>query len=94
MRGFLALGRVRRCQPEAFVTEASLSRMLCEQVRRLVFPKAVREAFVASIRDSRREIDSDLGLRVAAAQARAERLARLLAAAYEDKLDGRIVFSR
>ena len=81
---------VKRCQREAFVTETTLSRMFSDHVKRLAFPEAIREAFVASLRDSRREIDLDVRTRVAAAQARAERFGKLIAAAYEDKLEGRI----
>ncbi len=81
---------VKRCQRESFVNEATLSRLFCDQVKRLVFPEAIREAFVASLRDSRRDIDTDLRVRASAAQARAERLGKLIAAAYEDKLEGRI----
>ncbi len=45
---------------------------------------------MASLRDSCREVEVDVRARITAAQARLERVTRLINAAYEDKLEGRI----
>ena len=45
---------------------------------------------MGSLRDSRREVEVDVRTRITAAQARLERVTRLINAAYEDKLEGRI----
>ena len=45
---------------------------------------------MGSLRDSRREVEVDVRARITAAQARLERVSRLINAAYEDKLEGRI----
>jgi len=79
-----------RCRAEKFIPEAKLSAMFVAATRPLKLPEDVREAFVASLRDSRREVEVDARSRIAAAQARLERVTRLINAAYEDKLEGRI----
>ncbi len=79
-----------RCRREAFVPEARMSALFADAVRRLKLPDDIREAFVASLRDSRREVEVDVRTRITAAQARLERVSRLINAAYEDKLEGRI----
>ena len=79
-----------RCMREAFTSEAKLSAMFAAAVRPLRLPEDVREAFLASLRDSRRDIEVDVRARLQAAQARLERVTRLINAAYEDKLEGRI----
>ncbi len=79
-----------RCQREAFVSEAKLAAMFAAAVRPLKLPEDVREAFLASLKDSRRDIEVDVRARTVAAQARLERVTRLINAAYEDKLEGRI----
>jgi hypothetical protein len=80
----------RRCRRESFIPEARLSEMFAAHVRRLQLPEDVREAFIASLRSSRREIETDARERLVAAQGRLERLGNLINAAYEDKLEGRI----
>lgn len=64
--------------------------MFCEAVRPLKFPDDIREAFLGCLKDSRRDIEGDVKARVTAAQAKLERVTRLINAAYEDKLEGRI----
>jgi DNA invertase Pin-like site-specific DNA recombinase len=80
----------RRCRCEKYIAESALSRMLAQEVRRLRFPEDLREAFVASLRQSRRSMEEDARERIAAAQARHARAGRLIDAAYEDKLEGRV----
>ena len=79
-----------RCQREPFVSEAKIAAMFCEAVRPLKFPDDIREAFLGCLKDSRRDIEGDVKARVTAAQAKLERVTRLINAAYEDKLEGRI----
>ncbi|MFM2163427.1 MAG: hypothetical protein RLZZ383_2939, partial [Pseudomonadota bacterium] len=79
-----------RCRREAYVPETRMSALFADAVRRLKLPDDIREAFVASLRDSRREVEVDVRARITAAQARLERVSRLINAAYEDKLEGRI----
>ena len=80
----------KRCRRESFIPEARLSQMFAAHVRRLQLPEDVREAFIASLRSSRRDIEQDARERVVGAQTRLERLGKLINAAYEDKLEGRI----
>ena len=80
----------KRCRRESFVPEARLSEMFAAHVRLLKLPDDVREAFIASLRSSRRDIETDARERVVGAQSRLERLSKLIDAAYEDKLEGRI----
>ena len=80
----------KRCRRESFINEARLSEMFAAHVRRLQLPEDIREAFIASLRSSRREIEQDARERVVGAQTRLERLGKLINAAYEDKLEGRI----
>jgi hypothetical protein len=63
-------------------------------VRRLKFPDDIREAFVASLRDSRREVEVDVRTRITAAQARLERVSRLINAAYARYCRDRAAFLR
>jgi len=80
----------KRCRREIFIPEARLSEMFAAHVRRLQLPGDVREAFIASLRSSRRDIEQDARERVVGARTRLERLGKLINAAYEDKLEGRI----
>ncbi len=70
--------------------EAKLPEMFAAAVRPLKLPEDVREAFIASLKDSRRDVEVNARARITAAQARLERVSRLINAAYEDKLEGRI----
>ena len=79
-----------RCQREPFTSEAKLSAMFAAAIRPLKLPEDVREAFLASLKDSRRDIEVDVRTRVVSAQTRLDRVTRLINAAYEDKLEGRI----
>lgn len=67
-----------------------MSALFADAVRRLQLPDDIRAAFVASLRDSRREVEVDVRARITAAQARLERVSRVINAACEDKLEGRI----
>ncbi|MCB9779711.1 MAG: recombinase family protein [Alphaproteobacteria bacterium] len=80
----------KRCRRESFIPEARLSEMFAAHVRRLQLPEDIREAFIASLRSSRRDIEQDARERLVGAQTRLERLGKLIDAAYEDKLEGRI----
>ena len=79
-----------RCQREKFVREEKLSELFLEAVKVLVMPDDVREETIAVLKASRRDIAAETDRRLAEARARYDRLGRLIDAAYEDKLEGRI----
>ncbi|MCK6530599.1 recombinase family protein [Myxococcota bacterium] len=80
----------RRCAKEPFVREERLVEMLGDFLRPLKMPPALAEVAVKALKDSRRDIRKETEARMAEARARYDRLGRLIDAAYEDKLEGRI----
>ncbi len=79
-----------RCQKEKFIREEKLSEMLLNAVRVLVMPDDVRVQTIAVLKNSRRDIAEENKRRLTKARGRYDRLGRLIDAAYEDKLEGRI----
>jgi len=79
-----------RCTKEPWVREEKLGDMLGELVRPLQLPAPVAEAMVATLKVSRQDLRRETSERITAARARIDRVGRLMDAAYEDKLDGRI----
>lgn len=71
----------KRRRRESFVNEARLTEMFAAHVRRLQLPEDHREAFIASLRSSRRDIEQDARERVVGGQTRLERLGKLINAA-------------
>jgi DNA invertase Pin-like site-specific DNA recombinase len=70
--------------------EAKLSAQWLREVSVLTMPEHLVAAVKKALTGSRQEIELDVSARVAAATARMDRLGKLVNAAYEDKLEGRI----
>ncbi len=79
----------RYCRP-GVTPEAKMSEEWLRAVSALRMPENLVAATKTALMGSRQEIELDVGARVAAATARMDRLGKLINAAYEDKLEGRI----
>ncbi len=80
----------RRCRHQPYIREESVGKMLAELLRPLKMDEADARIVAEKLKESRREIAEEQGLRLAAARARFDRLGHLTDKAYEEKLDGRI----
>ena len=79
----------RYCRP-GMTTEATMSAAWLRAVVVLQMPEHLVAAVKVALTGSRQEVELDVGARVAAATARMDRLGKLINAAYEAKLEGRI----
>ncbi len=80
----------KRCRREKFVREEALAAMFVEACRALWMPESVQQETIEGLKHSHRDIAAETARRMAEARARFDRLGRLIDAAYEDKLEGRI----
>ncbi len=80
----------KRCQREKFIRQEKLVEMFGEVIRAMAMPPEVTEIAVAALKRSRGDVRADTEERLAAARERYDRASRLIDAAYEDKLEGRV----
>jgi len=80
----------KACDGNRYVREEKISEAFLAHVALLRMPDAVREALTRSLKEQRGIIEEDVRGRMAEAQARVEKYGRLIDAAYEEKLEGRI----
>lgn len=79
-----------RCQREKFIAEPKMTELLLAHVRRLVMPASIQEEVKVILKGHRQEVETDVQSRIQAATSRVERIGKLINAAYEDKLEGKI----
>ncbi len=78
------------CEAKAYVREEVIERQYLEIVSKLQMSDDLAKALGRHMREQQGIIEDDIRSKMAAANRRLDRLGRLIEAAYEDKLEGRI----
>ena len=80
----------QRCEVHAYVREEVVTKQFLQHVAKLRLPPDVSRMLIDGLKEQHDEIETEVRTRIADAQDRVEKFGRLIDAAYEDKLEGRI----